>query len=104
MVTYQRNDGVELRATIYTPPGWTPDVQLVTRWICGHDDRRATPPLLPDYQVEAWGIVVHPPRRSHEVPPRHPCCCRGRSGEEGAGGGVIVENPGQRRHQSVGTS
>ncbi len=37
---------------------WTPDVQLVTRWICGHDDRRATPPLLPDYQVEAWGTVV----------------------------------------------
>lgn len=25
MVTYQRNDGVQLRATIYTPPGWTPD-------------------------------------------------------------------------------
>jgi dipeptidyl aminopeptidase/acylaminoacyl peptidase len=24
MVTYQRNDGVQLRATIYTPPGWTP--------------------------------------------------------------------------------
>jgi Patatin-like phospholipase len=40
------------------PPGWTPDVQLVSRWICGHDDRRATPPLRPDYQVEAWGIVV----------------------------------------------
>jgi len=40
------------------PPSWTPEVQLVTRWICGHDDRRATPPLLPDYQVEAWGTVV----------------------------------------------
>ncbi|MEZ5284719.1 MAG: prolyl oligopeptidase family serine peptidase [Vicinamibacterales bacterium] len=25
MVTYQRADGVQLRATIYTPPGWTPD-------------------------------------------------------------------------------
>lgn len=25
LVTYQRNDGVQLRATIYTPPGWTPD-------------------------------------------------------------------------------
>ena len=24
MVTYQRHDGVQLRATIYTPPGWTP--------------------------------------------------------------------------------
>lgn len=24
MVTYQRNDGVQMRATIYTPPGWTP--------------------------------------------------------------------------------
>ncbi len=24
MVTYERNDGVQLRATIYTPPGWTP--------------------------------------------------------------------------------
>jgi len=40
------------------PPAWTPNVQVVTRWICGHDDRRATPPLLPDYQVEAWGNVV----------------------------------------------
>jgi hypothetical protein len=40
------------------PPGWTPNVQLVTRWICGHDDRRGTPPLLPDYQVEAWQTVV----------------------------------------------
>jgi hypothetical protein len=41
-----------------TPLFWTPDVQQVTRWVCGHDDRRATPPLLPDYQVEAWGTVV----------------------------------------------
>jgi len=40
------------------PVAWTPDVQQVTRWVCGHDDRRATPPLLPDYQVEAWGTVV----------------------------------------------
>ena len=40
------------------PESWTPDVQLVTRWICGHDDRRATAPLLPDYQVEAWDTVV----------------------------------------------
>lgn len=40
------------------PPGWTRNVQLVTRWICGHDDQRHTPPLLPDYQVEAWGTVV----------------------------------------------
>ena len=40
------------------PPGWTPDVQHVTRWICGHDDRRDTPALLPDYQVEAWETVV----------------------------------------------
>jgi len=48
---YLRNPGS-------APPDWTPDVQLVTRWICGHDDRRATPPLRPDYQVEAWDIVV----------------------------------------------
>ena len=40
------------------PPEWTANVQVVTRWICGHDDRRATPPLLPDYQVEAWGNVI----------------------------------------------
>jgi hypothetical protein len=40
------------------PPEWTPEVQLVTRWICGHDDRRAKPPLQPDYQVDAWGTVV----------------------------------------------
>lgn len=25
MVTYQRADGVQMRATIHTPPGWTPD-------------------------------------------------------------------------------
>ena len=25
MVTYTRKDGVQMRATIYTPPGWTPD-------------------------------------------------------------------------------
>ena len=25
MVTYARKDGVQMRATIYTPPGWTPD-------------------------------------------------------------------------------
>lgn len=41
-----------------TPPGWTVDVQVVARWVCGHDDRRTTPPLKPDYQVEAWGTVV----------------------------------------------
>jgi hypothetical protein len=40
------------------PPGWTRQVQLVTRWICGHDDLRATKPLLPDYQVDAWATVV----------------------------------------------
>jgi hypothetical protein len=40
------------------PVFWTPDVQQVSRWVCGHDDRRATPALLPDYQVEAWGTVV----------------------------------------------
>jgi hypothetical protein len=40
------------------PADWTADVQVVTRWICGHDDRRATPPLLPDYQVEAWETLV----------------------------------------------
>jgi hypothetical protein len=52
------------RAEVYAkspsarPPGWSRDVQLVTRWICGHDDLRATKPLLPDYQVEAWETVV----------------------------------------------
>jgi hypothetical protein len=40
------------------PPGWTPEVQQVSRWICGHDDRRTRPPLKPDYQVEAWDGVV----------------------------------------------
>jgi hypothetical protein len=40
------------------PAGWTPSVQNVTRWICGHDDRRGNKPLLPDYQVEAWQTVV----------------------------------------------
>ena len=25
MVTYKRNDGVQMRATIHTPPGWTPE-------------------------------------------------------------------------------
>jgi len=25
MVTYKRSDGVQMRATIHTPPGWTPD-------------------------------------------------------------------------------
>jgi hypothetical protein len=40
------------------PPSWTRDVQLVSRWLCGRDDRRAIPPLLPDYQVEAWATVV----------------------------------------------
>jgi hypothetical protein len=40
------------------PPAWTTGVQRVTRWICGHDDKRDTPPLLPDYQVEAWASVV----------------------------------------------
>ena len=43
---------------VAAPAGWTPDVQLLTRWICGHDDRRTTPPLQPDYQVEAWATVV----------------------------------------------
>jgi hypothetical protein len=40
------------------PPGWTPGVQNVSRWICGRDDSRDTPPLQPDYQVEAWQTVV----------------------------------------------
>jgi hypothetical protein len=40
------------------PAGWSTDVQLVSRWICGHDDRRNRPPLLPDYQVEAWDGVI----------------------------------------------
>jgi len=41
-----------------SPVAWTQGVQRVTRWICGHDDKRDTPPLLPDYQVEAWASVV----------------------------------------------
>lgn len=40
------------------PASWTADVQRVTRWICGHDDRRSTPPLQADYQVEAWATVI----------------------------------------------
>lgn len=40
------------------PAEWTPAVQRVARWICGHDDRRDKPALLPDYQVEAWQSVV----------------------------------------------
>ena len=40
------------------PPAWSASVQTVTRWICGHDDRRNTPALVPDYQVEAWAKVV----------------------------------------------
>lgn len=37
---------------------WNASVQKVTRWICGRDDRRNTPALVPDYQVEAWAKVV----------------------------------------------
>jgi hypothetical protein len=40
------------------PADWNTSVQKVTRWICGHDDMRDTPPLKPDYQVEAWANVV----------------------------------------------
>ena len=40
------------------PPGWTPAVQNVSRWICGRDDHRNHRQLLPDYQVEAWQNVV----------------------------------------------
>ncbi|MEO8061931.1 MAG: patatin-like phospholipase family protein [Pseudomonadota bacterium] len=40
------------------PASWTTSVQTVTRWICGHDDRRNTPALVPDYQVEAWAKLV----------------------------------------------
>jgi hypothetical protein len=40
------------------PAGWTPGVQTVSRWICGRDDSRDTPPLQSDYQVEAWQTVV----------------------------------------------
>jgi hypothetical protein len=47
-----------LRDASTAPPGWTPAVQNVTRWICGHDDNRNHRQLLPDYQVEAWQNVV----------------------------------------------
>ena len=40
------------------PPAWSESVQTVARWICGRDDRRNTPALVPDYQVEAWARVV----------------------------------------------
>jgi hypothetical protein len=40
-----------------SPPGWTPGVQLVSRWICGEDDAHQRH-LEPDYQVEAWQSVV----------------------------------------------
>jgi hypothetical protein len=40
------------------PKGWNRRVQTVSRWICGHDDLRNTPALLPDYQIEAWAQVV----------------------------------------------
>ncbi|HLA70519.1 MAG TPA: hypothetical protein VK624_03345 [Steroidobacteraceae bacterium] len=50
------------------PPAWTPDVQRVTRWICGHDDRRNTPPLVPDYQVEAWARVVQDLGTPQDIP------------------------------------
>jgi len=39
------------------PPGWTPGVQLVSRWICGEDDVRKRH-LDTDYQVESWQTVV----------------------------------------------
>ena len=39
------------------PPGWTPGVQVVSRWICGEDDVRKRH-LDTDYQVEAWQTVV----------------------------------------------
>ena len=52
------NDESYAKKPATRPPGWTRNVQLVTRWICGHDDLRATKPLLPDYQVEAWETVV----------------------------------------------
>jgi hypothetical protein len=47
------------------PPGWTPNVQIVARWLCGHDDQRASRALLPDYQVEAWSAVVRELGRSN---------------------------------------
>jgi len=39
------------------PPGWSPGVQVVSRWICGEDDVRKRH-LDTDYQVEAWQTVV----------------------------------------------
>ena len=39
------------------PPGWTPGVQVVSRWICGEDDARRRH-LDTDYQVQAWQTVV----------------------------------------------
>jgi hypothetical protein len=39
------------------PPGWTPGVQTVSRWICGEDDARKRH-LDTDYQVQAWQTVV----------------------------------------------
>jgi hypothetical protein len=38
-------------------PGWTPGVQVVSRWICGQDDARKRH-LDTDYQVQAWQTVV----------------------------------------------
>ena len=35
LVTYKRNDGVELSATIITPPGWTPAQGPRCRRCCG---------------------------------------------------------------------
>jgi hypothetical protein len=53
----KRAEGI-IRDPRTAPAGWTPDVQRVSRWICGHDDRRARPALRPDYQVDAWDGVV----------------------------------------------
>ncbi len=53
-----RAEGVA-RDPAQAPAGWTPEVQQVARWICGHDDRRARPALRPDYQVDAWKGVVN---------------------------------------------
>ena len=47
-----------VRDPTLAPAGWTPEVQQVARWICGHDDRRNRPALRPDYQVDAWRGVV----------------------------------------------
>ena len=46
-----------IRAPHTAPPGWTPGVQAVSRWICGEDDLRKRH-LDTDYQVEAWQTVV----------------------------------------------